>query len=359
MITVGYFIAIGFLVLPAMDYFLGLRVLPNYKSSGEKDMVSAVGGEGVSVIIACHNEEENIEKKVLEIRDQLTQAGVSKTEIIVVDDGSTDSSGEIAQNIVNKGFATLLKVPSRMGKPNAINLGVEASQYPILLFSDVRQTISESAIKILLSRFEDSDVGAVSSQLELKGGDSPARRWMNTLKLRESNKGSTTGVCGALYAIKKQYVEQLPEDTILDDLVMAMFVMKAGKRVIHEPSAILYDVPFDEFYSGRRQGRITAGLIQLLKMHRPLLWNIGLVQLIFLYGQKYLKYTAPILFGISSIIALFSDTLTMWHFSITIVLLALITIANPLFVAQAMKLIISYMAQLLKLEKYTKVKWEK
>ena len=64
MITVGYFIAIGFLVLPAMDYFLGLRVLPNYKSTGEKDVVSAVGGEGVSVIIACNNEEENIEKKV-------------------------------------------------------------------------------------------------------------------------------------------------------------------------------------------------------------------------------------------------------------------------------------------------------
>ena len=359
MITVGYFIAIGFLVLPALDYFVGLRILPNHQSSGEKDAVSAVGGDGVSVIIACHNEEKNIERKVLEIQAQLSVAGVVKNEIIVVDDGSTDTSCKALQILKDKLFIKLIKVIKRNGKPNAINLGVEASKHPILIFSDVRQTMSEGAIKILLSRFKDADVGAVSSQLELAGENSPARRWMNNLKLRESNKGSTTGVCGALYAIKKQYVEQLPEDTILDDLVMAMFVMKAGKRVIHEPSAKVYDVPFDQFYSGRRQGRITAGLIQLLRKHRSLLWKIGLVQLIFLYGQKYLKYTAPLLFSIASVIALFSPPLTMWHYSTTVVLLAIITLANPLFVAQAMRLIISYMAQLLKLDKYTKVKWEK
>jgi cellulose synthase/poly-beta-1,6-N-acetylglucosamine synthase-like glycosyltransferase len=342
-----------------MDYFLGLRVLPNYKSSGEKDEVSAVGGDGVSVIIACHNEEGNIEKKVLEIRSQLSDEGVVKAEIIVVDDGSIDNSLKLLQTLESKGIVRLIAVAERAGKPNAINLAVEASQYPVLIFSDVRQNMSKGAIKTLLSRFQDADVGSVSSQLELAGDVSPARKWMNDLKLRESNKGSTTGVCGALYAIKKQYVEKLPEDTILDDLVMAMVVMKAGKRVIHEPLAVLYDVPFEQFYSGRRQGRITAGLIQLLRKHRPLLWKIGLVQLIFLYGQKYLKYTAPVLFSIASLFALFSDTLTMWHFSITVVLLALITVANPLFVAQAMKLIISYMSQLLKLEKYTKVKWEK
>lgn len=359
MITVGYFISIGLLVLPAMDYFLGLRILPNYKPSGEKDEISAVGGDGVSVIIACHNEEKNIEKKVTEIQSQLSDAGVVESEIIVIDDGSTDSSFDILQNLDNKRFISMIKVKDRRGKPSAINLGVKAAQYPVLIFSDVRQNMSKGAIKILLSRFEDADVGAVSSQLELDGDVSPARRWMNDLKLRESNKGSTTGVCGALYAIKKQYIEELPEDTILDDLVIAMFVMRAGKRVIHEPLAVLYDVPFDHFYSGIRQGRITAGLIQLLRKHRRLLWKIGLVQLTFLYGQKYLKYTAPVLFSISSIIALFSNTLTMWHYSITVVLLALITIANPLFVAQALKLIISYMSQLLKLAKYTKVKWEK
>ncbi len=359
MIAIGYYITIGLLALPAMHYFFGLRVLPNVKSSGEKDIESSVGGNGVSVIIACHNEEKNIARKVNEIIDQLEDARVTNYEIIIVDDGSTDSSVKEAQITDNNNIVKLIKVNPRSGKPNALNLGVEASKFPVLLFSDVRQTISKGAVKTLLRRFEDSDIAAVSSQLELEGENSPARRWMNHLKMRESNKGSTTGVCGALYTLKKEYFEPLPMDTILDDLVIAMNVMKNGKRVVHEPNAIVYDVPFDEFYSGRRQGRITAGLMQILKKHRGLLMKIGLIQLIFLYGQKYLKYTAPLLFGIASVLALFSETTTLWHYSVTIVIFAIVTILNPLFVAQALRLILSYMSQLLRLEKYNKVKWEK
>lgn len=359
MIAIGYYITIGLLALPAMHYFFGLRVLPNVKSSGEKDIESSVGGNGVSVIIACYNEEKNIARKVNEIIDQLEDARVTNYEIIIVDDGSTDSSVKEAQITDNNNIIKLIKVNPRSGKPNALNLGVEASKFPVLLFSDVRQTISKGAVKTLLRRFEDSDIAAVSSQLELEGENSPARRWMNHLKMRESNKGSTTGVCGALYTLKKEYFEPLPKDTILDDLVIAMNVMKNGKRVVYEPNAIVYDVPFDEFYSGRRQGRITAGLIQILKKHRGLLMKIGLIQLIFLYGQKYLKYTAPLLFGIASALALFSETTTLWHYSVTIVIIAIVTILNPLFVAQALRLILSYMSQLLRLEKYNKVKWEK
>ncbi len=359
MIAIGYYITIGLLVVPAMDYFFGLMVLPNIKPSGEKDIESSVGGNGVSVIIACHNEEKNIARKVNEIIDQLEDARVRKYELIVVDDGSTDSSVKEAQNTDKKNIVKLIKVNSRSGKSNALNLGVETSKFPVLLFSDVRQTMSKGAVKTLLRRFEDSDIGAVSSQLELEGENSPARRWMNNLKLRESNKGSTTGVCGALYTLKKEHFEPLPKDTILDDLVIAMNVMKTGKRVVHEPNAIVYDVPFDEFYSGRRQGRITAGLMQILKQHRGLLMKIGLIQLIFLYGQKYMKYTAPLLFGIASVLALFSEAITMWHYSVTIVIIAIVTILNPLFVAQALRLILSYMSQLLRLKKYNRVKWEK
>lgn len=359
MITISYLISISLLVLPALDYFLGIRILPDVIPSGEKDEISAVGGEGVSVIIACHNEEKNIEKKVRELLGQIAQSSIDKYEIIVVNDGSTDNSLNILQSLEKEVIVKLINVESRKGKPNAINEGITASQYPVLIFSDVRQTMSDGAIETLLSRFEDADVGAVSSQLELEGETSPAREWMNRLKLKESNKGSTTGVCGALYAVKKEYLEELPEDTILDDLVIAIYVMKNRKRVIHEPKAIVYDVPFDEFYSGRRQGRITAGLIQLLRRHRNLLWRIGLVQLIFLYGQKYLKYTAPVLFGLASVLALFSNEIAMWHYSATVVFVTVLTLANPLFVAQALRLTISYMLQLLKLERYNKVKWEK
>ena len=49
----------------------------------------------------------------------------------------------------------------------------------------------------------------------------------------------------------------------------------------------------------------------------------------------------------------------MWHYSATVVFVTVLTLANPLFVAQALRLTTSYMLQLLKLDKYNKVKWEK
>ena len=357
--VIAYYIVLGLLVLPALDYFVGLRVLKDVVPSGEKDEESASASNGISAIIACHNEVGNIAAKIEEISMHFKDAGFKLNEIIVVDDGSTDGSLKVLKNTEKEGVIKLIKVAYRRGKPHAINLGIAKSKYPLLLLSDVRQTLSKGAIKLLVEKFRDADIGAVSSQLELDGDISPARRWMNGLKLRESNKGSTTGVCGALYAIKKEYVEVLPEDTILDDLLMALFVMKKGKRVVLEPNAIVHDVPFDLFYSGRRQGRITAGLMQLLRSHGSTLRKIGLLQLIFLYGQKYLKYTAPVLFALASVLALFSDSITMWHYSVTLVITAVLTIARPLFVAQALMLTSSYMIQLLKLDKYTKVKWDK
>lgn len=356
LVTVTYFTVLGLLVLPSLDYFVGLKILPDVKPSSDSLDISSTS---VSAIIACHNESSNIERKVLEIRDQLTAASVTEFEIITISDGSTDDSNKILQNLKKQGLVKFINVPERTGKPNALNLGIAAAKHPILLFSDVRQTFEKDSVKHLLSHFTDPKIGAVSSVLELEGKSSPARNWVNNLKLQESKKGSTTGMCGALYMMRKELTEHMPENTILDDLLMAIFVMKKGSRVVLEPRAIVYDVSFDKFYSNRRQGRITAGLIQLLRHQWSNVKQIGIIQLIFLYGQKFLKYSAPVLFAISSIIALFSPEILMWHYSVSIVLITIVTLFRPLFLAQALKLIFSYMAQLLKLEKYTKVKWEK
>jgi hypothetical protein len=119
-------------------------------------------------------------------------------------------------------------------------------------------------------------------------------------------------------------------------------------------------VNWDLFYSGRRQGRITAGLVQILKHHRDLLFSIGLKQLIFLYGQKYMKYVAPILFTLASVVAVFTTSgIKFLHFAISGALLTLILILRPKFVLETLRLVLSYMAQLLKLDKYGKIKWER
>ena len=359
MILVLYLIVLTFIILPAMDYFLGLLILPDVKPSTDFDSRSHLAQDGISAVIACHNEAKHISQKVHEIIQQFKDAGISKYEIIVVSDGSDDGSNEILQDLVGKELVIYDLIAERQGKPNALNRAISLSKYPLLLCSDVRQTFSKNAVSLLLSHLSDPNIGAVTSQLELEGDASPTRRIMNGLKHRESRKGSTTGMCGALYVIRKSLTSVLPTDLILDDLVMALFVMKADKRVVLEPRAIVHDVNWNLFYSGRRQGRITAGLVQLLRKHRKLVFGIGLKQFIFLYGQKYMKYVAPVLFLIASFIAIFEDHVRLWHFGSSAALFFVLLIWRPKFIGETLRLVLSYLAQLLKLEKYRKIKWER
>ena len=351
----------GLLVLPASDYFVGLLIFPKVKPSTKQDEISPRALDGISAIIACHNEVEHIELKVLEIHSQLKDAGVKTYEIVVVSDGSDDGSNKVLERLATENSIVFRLVAERQGKPNSLNVGVDIAQYPLLLFSDVRQSFDKNSVKHLLSNLSDPEVGAVTAQLELEGKASPSRKFMNHLKQLESLKGSTTGMCGALYLIRHSLVlKQFPKDIILDDLLVALNVMKYHKRVVLEPRAIVRDVNWDLFYSGRRQGRITAGLLQILRHHRGLLFSIGLKQLIFLYGQKYLKYVAPVLFAAASVFALFTTTeIRFWHFAISGSLILLLAIVRPMFVLETVRLVLSYMAQLLKLDRYRKIKWER
>ena len=60
----------GLLVLPASDYFVGLLIFPKVKPSSNKDEISPQALEGISTIIACHNEVDHIELKVRAIQNQ-------------------------------------------------------------------------------------------------------------------------------------------------------------------------------------------------------------------------------------------------------------------------------------------------
>ncbi len=64
---------------------------------------------GVSVFLPCHNEEGNIERVAAGLETELPRIG-ERYEIIVVDDGSRDRTGEIAERAVattekEQGFA--------------------------------------------------------------------------------------------------------------------------------------------------------------------------------------------------------------------------------------------------------------
>jgi GT2 family glycosyltransferase len=84
----------------------------------------------VSVVIASHNEGENLVRTVHSLLAGLPSEG----EIIVVDDASTDGSADCLTS--GYGGVTVLRCPGRQGAIRARNLGVERARGEVVVFSD-------------------------------------------------------------------------------------------------------------------------------------------------------------------------------------------------------------------------------
>lgn len=89
----------------------------------------------VSIIIPAYNEEQRIGNTLAAIR---TEAWVK--EIIVVDDGSTDRTSEVAARLADE----VIRMETNQGKAAAIEVGVTHSSAPFLLLLDA--DLEESAV---------------------------------------------------------------------------------------------------------------------------------------------------------------------------------------------------------------------
>ena len=90
-----------------------------------------------SIIIPCFNEEGRV-SETLRVTIEYLAANAPESELIVVNDGSTDATGRIARQILSETkIATRLleNFPNR-GKGAAVRTGLLAAQEPIGLFSD-------------------------------------------------------------------------------------------------------------------------------------------------------------------------------------------------------------------------------
>jgi len=85
----------------------------------------------LSIIISCRNNEDNIKHLI----DNLEKINIPK-EVIVVDDGSTDSTPEILERIKDQGRITLAAHKQRLGKGASVRIGLEKATGDIIIIQD-------------------------------------------------------------------------------------------------------------------------------------------------------------------------------------------------------------------------------
>ena len=90
----------------------------------------------LSVFLPAYNEESNLEKTVKNVIENL-EKNVSVWEIVIVDDGSKDKTGQIADNLAkkNKNISVIHHHPNR-GYGAAFKSGLYGCKYPWISFID-------------------------------------------------------------------------------------------------------------------------------------------------------------------------------------------------------------------------------
>ncbi len=279
-IELAFWISIFFIIYTYFGYPLILFALSRFKTTPPKKSYDR--HPFVSVIISAYNEGKVIEAKLRNLLNQ--EYPEDKLEVIVVSDGSTDDTDIIVQRFPDP-RVKLIKLSDRRGKPRALNIGVSRAKGEIILFSDSRQLYARNSIKEIVANFNDKSVGAVSGELHLvkkldgqtedldEATESIGFYWKYEKLLRklESKIDSAVGATGAIYAIRRELFHPIAEDTILDDVLIPMYVVLQGYRVIFEPKAKAFDLitpdPKREF---TRKVRTLSGNFQLFLRFKEL-----------------------------------------------------------------------------------------
>jgi cellulose synthase/poly-beta-1,6-N-acetylglucosamine synthase-like glycosyltransferase len=244
---------------------------------------------GVSVIIAARDEARRLPARIENLLE--SEYPQDRLQLIVASDGSTDHTPDVLAPYASR--LDLLMLPPR-GKAAALNAAVARARYPILVFADARQRFAADAIRQLVRHFSEPSIGAVSGELILDCeradpsaagadrrvgppstiGDGVGAYWTyeKWLRRHEAVVGSTLGVTGAIYAMRRSLWHPLPEDTILDDVLGPMRIVLQRYRVTFDSSARAYDeTARDAGVETRRKVRTLAGNFQLLALEPRLL----------------------------------------------------------------------------------------
>ncbi len=224
-----------------------------------------------AILVCAHNEQVNIVRRLQELIRLVQNSGLPG-EIVVVSDGSTDATVELASELASAGPIRIVDLPDNVGKAAALTLGCQSIQADVIVFADARQTWAEDALTKLLENFADPRVGAVSGDLALQtasgllAGVGLYWRFEKWLRSQESLVHVQVGVTGAISAVRRELFRPIPQGVILDDVYWPLCVAMQGRRVIHDERAVAFDrLPDDARDEFRRKVRTLSGNYQLAR----------------------------------------------------------------------------------------------
>jgi cellulose synthase/poly-beta-1,6-N-acetylglucosamine synthase-like glycosyltransferase len=260
----GYPILIGLLAQTR-----GEEVVPGAAAPGEPERGSAGSAElpFVTVCLPVYNGADYLPAKLESLLAQDYPS--ERVEILIYLDGCSDDSEAVARTIAASpaagGRVRVVPETRRLGKPTGLNALAPLARGELLLLNDVRQPLSRNAIRALATALADPRIGCATGNLVLAGGAGSGVYWRyeNWLRRQESRFRGVVGMTGPIAMIRRDDLEPLPADLILDDVWIPMRLVLAGKRTRFVSEAEAYDAAFENEREFKRKVRTLAGNYQI------------------------------------------------------------------------------------------------
>ena len=230
----------------------------------------------MTLMICAYNEEDVVAEKMA--NTLALDYPKDKFRIMWVTDGSNDRTNELLKAYPE---VDIVFSPERKGKTAALKHGLRELKTRYVAFTDANTMINSGALREIARLFSDPTVGCVSGEKRVaarKAGEMAAEgeglywKYESTLKRWDSELYSAMGAAGELYAIDPKLCREVPDEALLDDFMLSMYVVQAGKRIAYTPDAFAREYGSANIYEeSKRKRRIAAGGLQSIWWLRSML----------------------------------------------------------------------------------------
>ncbi|MFI9048447.1 bifunctional polysaccharide deacetylase/glycosyltransferase family 2 protein [Streptomyces sp. NPDC053427] len=249
----------------------------------------------VTVLVPAHNEEAGIEATVR----SLLASTHRELQIIVIDDGSTDRTAEIARGIDDV-RVTVVQQPNS-GKPGALSTGLSYARCEIIVMIDADTVFEPDALHRLIQPLADPTIGAVSGNTKVGNRRRLLGRWQHLEYVLGFNLDrrmfevlecmpTVPGAIGAFRRDALTAIGGISDDTLAEDTDLTMALWRVGRRVVYEETAIAWtEVPETFSQLWRQRYRWCYGTLQSMWKHRHAVVEVGPAGR---FGRRGLTYLA-------------------------------------------------------------------
>ena len=230
----------------------------------------------MTLMICAYNEQDVVAEKMENTR--ALDYPKDKFRVMWATDGSNDRTNELLAAYPE---VDIVYSPERRGKTAALKHGLREIKTQYVAFTDANTMINSGAMKEIARLFMDKTVGCVSGEKRVaarKEGEMAAEgeglywRYESTLKKWDSELYSTMGAAGELYAMDPKLCRDVPDNALLDDFMMSMYVVDEGHRIAYAPDAYALEYGSADIHEeSKRKRRIAAGGLQSIWWLRKML----------------------------------------------------------------------------------------